>query len=291
MTVLLGGIIVLAAVLGGYVLSHGDILALWQPYELIIIGGAALGAFITANSTKVSIATFKQIPKLLLKSRFNKTLYLELLALLYQLFHIIRREGLIAVEHHIEDPHSSNIFTRFPLILRDKYTMTFICDYLRIIILGQMKAYELENLMDIDLETHYHEKSAPATALSKVADALPGFGIVAAVLGIVITMQSLGGPPEVIGVHVAAALVGTFLGILLAYGFVAPLSQAMEHSADEESKFYECIKICLLASVSGMPPQVAVEFGRKALYSHVRPDFYELEEHIKASKQESSLNN
>ncbi len=281
MTVLIGAIIVIVAVLGGFVLSHGEIIALWQPYELLIIGGAALGAFIIANPSKVLKDTLKQVPKLFLGKKYTKTLYLELLSLFYQLFNVIRREGLIAIEKHIDDPQDSDLFNRFPMISNDKSVVTFICDYLRLMVIGDMTSYELENLMEIEIETHHHEKSAPYHALGKVADALPGFGIVAAVLGIVITMQSLGGPPETIGTHVAAALVGTFLGILLAYGFVSPLSNAMEYQTAEEAKFYECMKVCILASVNGMPPQVAVEFGRKTLYSQVRPDFYELEECVK----------
>jgi len=281
MTVFFGGILVLAAVLGGYTLSHGDIRALWQPFELLIIGGAALGAFITANPAKVTMATLRKLPAMLGASKYNKSLYLELLSLLYQLFNTIRREGLIAIERHIEDPQDSEIFTRFPMISDNVGARNFICDYLRLMVIGDMTSYELENLMDIDLDTHHRELMAPSSALAKTADSLPGFGIVAAVLGIVITMQSLGGPPEVIGVHVAAALVGTFLGILLAYGFVAPLSAAMEHRVGDESKFFECIKVCILASVNGMPPQIAVEFGRKTLFSDVRPDFYELEECVK----------
>ncbi|MET1256625.1 flagellar motor stator protein MotA [Aliikangiella maris] len=280
MTVLIGVIIVLSAVLGGYVLSHGEIAALWQPFELLIIGGAALGAFIIANPGKVSKATFKQLP-LLFRHLHTKAFYLELLSLFFQIFNVIRREGLIAIERHIDDPDDSEIFTRFPLITRDKEALAFICDYLRLMVIGDMTAYELENLMDIELETQLSEKLAPSHALGKVADALPGFGIVAAVLGIVITMQFLGGAPEQLGLHVAAALVGTFLGILLAYGFVAPLSQALEHKVLEEAKFYECMKTCILASINGMPPQVAVEFGRKTLFADVRPDFYELEECVK----------
>ena len=281
MSVLIGFLVVFAAVLGGYVLSHGDIRALWQPYELLIIGGAACGAFIISNPAKVTVDTLKQLPRLLFGKKYTQVFYLELLSLFYQLFNVIRREGLISIERHIDAPEHSDIFSRFPMVSEDKHAIAFICDYLRLMVIGDMTSYELENLMDIELETHHHEKSAPFHALSKVADALPGFGIVAAVLGIVITMQSLGGPPEVIGVHVAAALVGTFLGILLAYGFVSPLSNAMEYSVAEESKFYECMKVCLLASVNGMPPQIAVEFGRKTLYAEVRPDFYELEECVK----------
>mgnify|MGYP005814060385 CR=1 FL=1 len=281
MSIIVGFIVVLAAVLGGYVLSHGEMAALWQPYELLIIGGAAIGAFIISNPSKVTFDTFKQLPTLFSGKKYNKMFYLELLSLLYQLFNLVRREGFIAIEKHIDSPQDSELFTRFPVICEDSHAVTFICDYLRLMVIGDMTSYELENLMEVELETHHHEKSAPFHALTKVADALPGFGIVAAVLGIVITMQSLGGPPEIIGVHVAAALVGTFLGILLAYGFVSPVANAMEYSVAEESKFYECIKVCLLASINGMPPQIAVEFGRKTLYSEVRPDFYELEDCVK----------
>ncbi|MBV1907839.1 MAG: flagellar motor stator protein MotA [Kangiellaceae bacterium] len=284
MNIIVGVIIVFAAVLGGFVLSHGELIALWQPFELLIICGAAAGAFVIANPLSVQIRTFKQLPKLLLSKRYTRVIYLELLALLYQLFSTIRREGLISVEKHIEEPQSSAIFSRFPAISKDQHVLDFICDYLRLMVIGDMTSYELENLMDIELETHHHEQVAPSHALAKVADALPGFGIVAAVLGIVITMGALGGPPEELGLHVAAALVGTFLGILLAYGFISPTANAMENMANEEAKFYECMKVCILATVNGMPPQIAVEFGRKTLFSDVRPNFYELEQCVKGSR-------
>jgi chemotaxis protein MotA len=281
MPVILGALIVLGAVLGGYVLSHGQLVALWQPFELLIIGGAAFGAFVIANPIKVTLDVFKKLPHLLTGSPFTKLLYLELLAMLYDLFNLMRKEGLIAIESHIEDPRDSNIINKYPLIRNNSEAIEFICDYLRLIIIGDMTAYELENLMDVELETKHHDHVLPSVALGKVADALPGFGIVAAVLGIVITMQSLGGPPEELGLHVAAALVGTFLGILLAYGFVGPLSQALEHRAAEEAKFYECIKASLIATVNGVPPQIAVEFGRKTLPSKVRPSFSELEARVR----------
>jgi len=284
MSVLIGTVVVLVSVLGGFVLSHGELMALWQPFELLIILGAAGGAFIIANPASVTWGTFKQIPRLFFGKKYNKVLYLELLALFYQLFNIIRRKGLISIERHIEDPNSSNIFARFPEATSDPHVLDFICDYLRLMVIGDMTSYELENLMDIELETHHHEQSAPSQALVKVADALPGFGIVAAVLGIVITMGALGGPPEELGLHVASALVGTFLGILIAYGFVSPTATALENIVNDEAKFYECMKVCILATVNGMPPQIAVEFGRKTLYSNVRPSFYELEECVKGSR-------
>lgn len=284
MNVLIGAVIVVASVLGGFVLSHGELVALWQPYELIIILGAAGGAFVIANPVSVTLRTFKQLPRLFFGKNYSKVLYLELLALFYQLFNVIRREGLIAIERHIDDPASSEIFARFPEATGDPHVLDFICDYLRLMVIGDMTSYELENLMDIELETHHHEQSAPSHALAKVADALPGFGIVAAVLGIVITMGALGGPPEELGIHVAAALVGTFLGILMAYGFVSPAANALEAKVNDEGKFYECMKVCILASINGMPPQIAVEFGRKTLVSNVRPSFYELEKCVKGSR-------
>ncbi|NVJ51121.1 MAG: flagellar motor stator protein MotA [Gammaproteobacteria bacterium] len=281
MPIIIGAIIVVAAVLGGYVLSHGDLIALWQPFELLIIGGAAFGAFIIANPLKITLEVFRRVPKLLTGSRYTKYLYLELLAMLYDLFNVMRKDGLIAIEAHIEEPKSSNIFTKYPLLRKDSQAIEFICDYLRLMIIGDMTAYELENLMDTELETRQHEQVSPGMALGKVADALPGFGIVAAVLGIVITMQSLGGPPEEIGYHVAAALVGTFLGILLAYGFVGPIASSLEHRAHEDGQYFECIKACIIATVNGVPPQVAVEFGRKTLPSKIRPGFQELEARVR----------
>ena len=278
---ILGFLIVIGSVFGGYVLSHGELLTLWQPFELLIIGGAAFGAFIVANSLNVVKATFKETCAVILGKHQSKQSFMDLLTLLYELFNKSRRNGLMAVEEDIEDPENSEVFTRFPRVLQDDLLREFICDYMRIITTGNLSAFELETLMDQDIETTYQELEQPAASLSRVADALPGFGIVAAVLGIVITMKSLGGAPEELGYHVAAALVGTFLGILLAYGFVGPMSVAMEHTAKDKIKALECIKTALLANVNGIPPQMAVEFGRKTLYSEVRPGFSELEEHLR----------
>lgn len=281
MNLIVGALIVWAAVITGYLLSGGQLLALWQPFELITICGAAFGAFFISNPMKVISATIKGSLGLLGGSPYNKTLYMELLACLYDVFQKIRKEGLIAIEADIEDPKASAIFSKYKLITKDHHAMDFICDYLRLMVVGDMSAHELEALMDAELETHHSEALLPAGALQKVSDGLPGFGIVAAVMGIVITMGSLGGPPEVLGHHVGAALVGTFLGILFAYGFVAPMAGQMEHKVREEGKFYECIKVSLLACVSGAPPQIAVEFGRKVLYSTERPSFAELEKRVR----------
>jgi chemotaxis protein MotA len=282
MNLLIGALLVLAAVLGGYVLSHGEVKALWQPFELMIIGGAALGAFVMANPATVIWDVFKAIPSLVAGSRFRKNLYLDTLAMLFEIFSKIRREGLIAIESDVDEPGESMIFTKYPAIMRHRETSEFVRDYLRMMVVGDMSSFELDNLMELELQAHQEEQLKPAHAVARVADALPGFGIVAAVLGIVITMKSLGGPPEQLGVHVAAALVGTFLGILLAYGFVGPLSQALEHRAEESSQYLGAIKTALMATVNGMPPQIAVEFGRKAIPSHVRPTFEELEDRLRA---------
>lgn len=281
MKLIVGFIIVIGCVLGGFVLSHGEPAALWQPFEVLIIGGAAFGAFVVSNPGKVIKSVFAGIPLLLKGSKYSKALYLDLLGLMYDLFSKSRKDGLMSLEADIEDPKQSPIFKKYPKILADHHVLDFISDYLRLMVGGNMNPFELENLMDVELETHHHEAGQAHTALTKVADGLPGFGIVAAVLGIVITMASIGGPPEEIGAHVAAALVGTFLGILMAYGFVGPMAVSLEHIAHEESKFFECIKVCLMATLNGYAPQIAVEFGRKTLFSTERPSFTELEAHIK----------
>lgn len=284
MMLIIGVLIVLGSVAGGYVLSHGNLAALWQPYELIIIGGAAFGAFVISNPTKVVKKVFAAIPVLLSGSKYNKAFYMDLLSLLHDIFAKARKEGMMAIEADLEEPDKSELFNKYPDIAKDHHILDFITDYLRLIVGGNMNPFELENLMDVEIETHHHEAEQPAQALTKVADALPGFGIVAAVLGIVITMGFISGSAEAIGAHVAAALVGTFLGILLAYGFVGPMGTALEHRVAEESKVFECMKVSLLATVNGYSPQIAVEFGRKVLYSSVRPGFQELEEHLRGQR-------
>ncbi len=281
MLLIIGSIVVIASVAGGYVLSHGQLMALWQPFEVLIICGAAFGAFITANPPSVHKAVASNIIAVFKGSKYKKELYLDLLSLIYDLLQKSRKEGMMAIEEDIEDPSQSAVFTSYPKIASDHHVVDFICDYFRLMVGGNMNPFELENLMDIELATHHQEAEMPAKAVTTVSDGLPGFGIVAAVLGIVITMSFIGGDPALIGGHVAAALVGTFLGILFAYGFVSPLASAMEHAVREEAKFYECIKVCILASVNGYSPQVAVEFGRKVMYSTLRPSFLELEEHVK----------
>ncbi|MET0225030.1 MAG: flagellar motor stator protein MotA [Dokdonella sp.] len=285
MLLIVGSIIVLASVVGGFLLSHGELGALWQPYELIIIGGAALGAFLTSNPMKVVVGVMKSVPALLGGPRYRKQDYIDLLSLLFDIFTKIRKEGLVSLEAQIDDPQNSSLFTAYPRLLKDHHLIEFITDCLRLMVGGNMNPHELEHLLDVELETHHHEAAEPAHAVIKAADALPGFGIVAAVLGIVVTMGSIGGGDTAeIGHHVAGALVGTFLGILLAYGFVGPTGAALEHRAHEDGKAFECVKVALLASLRGYNPQVAVEFARKMLSSKVRPKFQDLEAHLKNAR-------
>jgi len=284
MKLIFGMIVVFGSIFGGYVLAEGHLLALFQPFELLIIGGGAMGAFVIANPGKVISQVLKGVPGLFRSSKYTKQAYMDLLTLMFKLFAKARKEGLMALETDIDEPKESEIFNQFPKILSNHHVLDFICDYLRLMVGGNMNAIELENLMDVELETHHHEVITPSGALQTVADGLPGFGIVAAVMGVVITMGYISEPPEVLGHHIAAALVGTFLGILLAYGVAAPLAKALEYRAEEESKFFECAKICILSTLNGYTPQIAVEFGRKTIYSNLRPNFLELEEHIKSQK-------
>ncbi len=284
MFVLIGYFIVLGAVFGGFVIAGGHLAALFQPVELLMIGGAAVGAFFVGNSGKVIGATVKAVPKAFKGSKFTKKLYLELLGLLYEILSKTRKDGLMSIEADIEDPKKSAIFKKYPNILNDHHVVDFIVDYLRMMVGGTLNSMEMENLMDVEIETHHHEAEVPAHAISKVGDALPAFGIVAAVMGVVHTMESLHLPPKELGVLIAHALVGTFLGILLAYGFVGPLGPRLAQGASESTKMLECIKVTLLASLNGYNPQVAVEFGRKTLYSTERPTFRELEDGVKKKK-------
>lgn len=282
MTLIIGSVVVLACVLGGYMLNGGVLMALWQPFEVVIIAGAALGGFIIGNPMHTIKEVFAKLPKLLMGTGFNRAFYIDLLSLLYDLFDKSRKQGVMAIEEDVDNPEESQIFTRYPAVMKSEAVLSFITDYMRIISAGNMAPHELEGLMDKEIETRQHELEEPAHSVNKVADALPGFGIVAAVMGIVVTMRSLGGPVEEIGHHVAAALVGTFTGILLAYGFVGPTAQALEHQAHNEIRALECVKAAILATMSGQAPQMAVEFGRKALNFEKRPTFQELNDHVRS---------
>jgi chemotaxis protein MotA len=282
--VILGYLIVIGSVFGGFALAGGHLTSLFQPVELLMIGGAALGAFFVGNNGKAIKATFKALPSLLKGSKHTKALYMELMTLLFEILSKVRKEGLMSIEGDVESPEESPIFSKYPTILADHHIVEFMTDYLRLMVSGNMDAFQIENLMDNEIETHHAEGEVPAHVIAKVGDALPAFGIVAAVMGVVHTMASVGLPPAELGILIANALVGTFLGILLAYGFVGPLSSLLEQKLHESSKMYDCVKVTLLASLNGYAPALAVEFGRKVLFSTERPSFAELEEHIKQSK-------
>ncbi|WP_028295018.1 flagellar motor stator protein MotA [Oceanobacter kriegii] len=277
MLFLLGVIIVFGSVLYGFVMSHGQLLALWQPFEILIIVGAAVGAFLISNPWAVVSRSMAQIPQAIMGARHHKVREMEVLALIYDILGKSRREGMMSIEDDIDNPQSSALFARYPSVQKNAELANFIADYFRIIVVGNLSAYELEGLMDHEIDTRLHELEQPAGALGKVADALPGFGIVAAVLGIVITMGAIGGDITEIGAHVAAALVGTFSGVLLSYGLVGPLAAKMKHLAEDEIRLYDAAKAAIIASLHGLQPQLAVEFGRKALFAHSRPSFSELD--------------
>jgi len=282
--VIVGYIIVCGSVFGGFVLAGGHMAVLFQPIELLMIGGAAVGAAFVGNTPKSLKASLKALPSVFKGSPYSKAMYMELMTMLFDVLTKIRKEGLMSIEGDIEKPEESPLFSKYPLVVGDHHLMEFLSDYLRLMVSGNMDAFQIENLMDNELETHHHEGAIPAHFMAKLGDGLPAFGIVAAVMGVVHTMESVGIPPAELGILIAKALVGTFLGILLAYGFVGPLSSLMEQKLDESSKAFQCVKVTLLASLNGYAPALSVEFGRKVLYSTERPTFSELEEHIKQSK-------
>ncbi|WP_348696637.1 flagellar motor stator protein MotA [Duganella fentianensis] len=284
MLVIIGYVVVCVGVFGGYAASGGHLAALFQPLELVMIGGGAVGAFMVGNTPKALKATVAALPTVLKGSPYTKDLYMELMSLLFDVLSKVRKEGLMSIEGDIENPEQSPVFSKYPSVLADHHIVEFMTDYLRLMVSGNMDAMQIENLMDMELETHHHEGAVPAHAIAKLGDGMPAFGIVAAVMGVVHTMESVGMPPAELGILIAHALVGTFLGILLAYGFVGPLSGLLEQKLDESSKMFQCVKVTLLASLNGYAPALAVEFGRKVLYSTERPTFAELEDHIKKSK-------
>jgi chemotaxis protein MotA len=283
MLLIVGYVIILASAVGTYAV-HGSLAALWMPLEYVAIFGLAMGGFIAGNGIKTVKATLVALPSVFKGSHLNKALYMDLLAMLFEILAKVRKEGLMSIENDIENPHESAVFSKYPSIVKDHHVMEFICDYLRMMVGGNLNAFEIENLMDIEIETHHQEAHVPAHAVSKLADAVPAFGIVVAVMGVVNVMGSVGAPPAVLGKMIGGALVGTFLGILLAYGFVAPIAGQLEQRVEEEGKIFQVVKTVLLASMNGYAPQVAVEFGRKVLYSGDRPRFIELEEDLKARK-------
>lgn len=284
MSVLLGIAIVLAGVFGGFVLEGGHLGPLYQPFELLMIAGGAFGAFVISNDGKSMRATVAAIPTLFQTAKQTNALYLDLLSLLYDILTKIRKEGLMSVESDIDSPEKSPLFSKFPAILADHHLTEFITDYLRLMVSGNMDPYQIENLMDNEIDVHHQDGEIPIHAITKLADGLPAFGIVAAVMGVVHTMGSVGMPPAELGNLIAAALVGTFLGILLAYGLFGPIASLLERKLQESTKVYQCVKATLIASLNGYAPTLSVEFGRKVISAVQRPSFSELEHHFKQLK-------
>ncbi len=286
MFVIIGWLLALGCIFGVYIIEGGNIGVILHalPWELTTILGATVGAFLANNQMKVVKAVISGLGQCFKGSKFNKTRYMELLALLFDILQKARKEGLMSIEKDVEDPHSSPLFQKYPIVGSDHHVTEFITDYLRMMVSGNLNAHEIESLMDSEIDTHHHEAHAAVAALQRVAGGLPAFGIVAAVLGVVKTMGSVGQPPAVLGAMIGSALVGTFLGILLAYAFAEPLGGLLEQKVEDAGKELQCIKTTLLASMQGYAPQVAIEFGRKVLYSGDRPTFGELESHVKGKK-------
>jgi len=282
--VIIGYIVVLGSVFGGFMMVGGEMGALYQPAELVIIAGAGAGAFLVGNNGKAIKATMRALPKLFRASRYNKALYMDLMALMYRLLAKSRQQGMLSLENDIDSPQESDIFANYPRIIADKHLVEFLTDYLRLMVSGNMNAFEIEALMDEEIETYEQESEVPANSLALVGDSLPAFGIVAAVMGIVHTLAAADRPAAELGALIAHAMVGTFLGILLAYGFVSPLASVLRQKCAENTKMMQCIKVTLLSSLNGYAPQIAVEFGRKTLYTSERPSFVELEEHVRQVK-------
>ncbi len=285
MLAVMGAVIVLIGVIGGYLMEHGNLHMLWQPAEFVIIGGAAGGAFLIGYPPKLVKAVVHIIGRILgNKSTYKKEEYMDVLRLLSDIFSKIRKDGLISVESDVDSPEKSKIFTKYPTFLGRHHAVTFVTDTLRTVMTTTIEPHELEALLETELDAHHDAAMLPSKSVNTVADSLPGLGIVAAVLGVVLTMSKMGEPPEVLGHSIGSALVGTFLGVLLCYGFVGPLSRNMEQVAGADAEYLVVLKVSLMAFIRGAPPQISVEFGRRVIPSEVRPSFLEVESALKAKK-------
>lgn len=278
MRLIIGIVVVIASVFGGYMAMGGHIEVLWQPFEAVIILGAAMGAFVIGNTGAVLKGSLGVFGTLFRGPRYSKAAYLELLSLQFTLFKLARAKGVLALEQHIENPESSTLFAQFPTFAKNHHAVEFLCDYMRMITLGTNIVHEMEALMDEELETHHQENERLISAVQALADGTPALGIVAAVLGVIKTMGAISEPPEVLGHLIGGALVGTFLGVFVAYGFFGPMAQALRNIYEAESKYFLSMKVGLLAYMSGYAPNIAIEFARKALMSEVRPTFAEIDE-------------
>lgn len=280
MLVIVGIVVVFIMVFGGFIAAGGKmgVVIAALPFEMMIIGGAAMGALIISNPKTILVGALKGFGRAMKGPRFKKDDYIELLSLQYQIFRLAKTKGMLALEQHVENPHESTLFNQFPKFAKDHHAMEFVCDYLRLLTLGTDNPHEVETIIDEELETHHNEDHAVSHAMTNLADGLPALGIVAAVLGVIKTMGSIDQPPEVLGHLIGSALVGTFLGIFLSYGIVGPMANACKAAQEADAKYMECIKTGLLAHMQGYAPQVSIEFARKTLLSNTRPTFAELEE-------------
>ena len=281
MVALIGILVVIGAIVGGYLMEQGKLMVLLQPAELLIIGGAALGTMLIANPVSVIVRIMKAGLTPFTSSRYSKDFYLNTLRMLSEIFMRARKGGLGSLEADVDAPEKSPVFSKYPDFMKNQHALHFVCDTLRMAVTGGVSHLELDQMMELDLEVHHHEVNVPVQALTTMADSLPGLGIVAAVLGVVITMGSLGGPPEEIGEKVAAALVGTFLGILLCYGAVGPLASNMSKTADAHNEYLHVLRVLILSFLKGSAPMIAIEMGRRAIPAHVRPSFDEMEKNCK----------
>jgi chemotaxis protein MotA len=284
---IIGILVVIAAIMGGYLMEHGNVKVLLQPAELLIIGGAAIGTVLIANPLHILKKIAAGVAGVFSGSKFTKERYIESLKMMYELFNKARKEGLMGLESDVEEPSKSPVFSKHPKFLKDHHVRDFVCDTLRMAVTGA-EPFDLDQLLDLDMEVHHLDAGQPIAALSSMADALPGLGIVAAVLGVVITMSALGGPPEEIGRKVAAALVGTFLGILLCYGFVGPIAANMAKSAEEERAYLYVLRVVMITFLKGTAPIMAVEAARRAIPGHVRPSFLEVEKACRGGGNEAA---
>ena len=285
MFAIIGIVLVIAAIMGGYLMEHGNVRVLMQPAELIIILGAAIGTVLIANPLHILKKIAGGLGGAFGSSKYTQARYLETMKIMYELFGRARREGMMALEADSDAPDKSPVFSKYPNFLKDHHALLFVCDSIRMAASGSIEPFDADQMLEMDMEVHHHESTQPVAALATMADSLPGLGIVAAVLGVVITMGALGGPPEEIGKKVAAALVGTFLGILLCYGFIGPLAANMAKSSDEEHDYYQVLRVMIVSSMKGAAPGVAVEFGRRAIPGRLRPNFQDTENYIKGKSE------
>jgi chemotaxis protein MotA len=284
MFAIIGIVVVFGCIVAGYLMEHGNLRVLLQPAELLIIGGAAAGTVLVANPLHILKEIAGGVAGVFGSSRYSRQRYTNSLKMMFELLNKARREGLVALESDIEEPDKSALLSKYKDLMKEHHALNFLCDTMRMAVSGGIEAFDLDQMLEADMEVHHHEATQPVSALSTMADSLPGLGIVAAVLGVVITMGALGGPPEEIGHKVAAALVGTFLGILLCYGLVGPLAQRMSKTADEEHAFLNVLRVVMIAFLKGIAPIMAVEIGRRVVPGHVRPSFKEVEDACRGAK-------